>query len=193
MDTPSRCGWCGTDPLYVLYHDTEWGRPLRDPRSLWECLMLEGFQAGLNWITILRKRETFRVAFAGFHPEIIAEWGEADVVRLLADPGIIRHRGKIEGTIRNARAFLAIQERQSFADFLWTRAGGSPQQNRFTLGQIPTQTPTAQAMSKALKQAGFTFAGPTITYAFMQATGMVNDHLVTCPAHARVAALAASA
>ena len=191
--TETRCPWCLSEPLYIAYHDDEWGVPEWDGRALWEKLILDGFQAGLSWITILKKRDNFRAAFADFRPEIVASWGEPEVARLLTDAGIIRHRGKIEGTIKSARAYLAIQERQSFADLLWAHAGGHPQQNRFTRGQIPTQTPTAQAMSKALKQAGFTFAGPTITYAFMQATGMVNDHLVTCPAHARVAALAASA
>ena len=185
-----RCPWCGTDPLYVSYHDDEWGVPEWDGRTLWEKLILDGFQAGLAWITILRKRDNFRAAFAGFNPEVVASWGEADVTRLLADPGIIRHRGKIEGTIKNARAYLAIQDRQDFSDFLWTHMDGTARQNRFTPGQIPTETPTSQAMSKALKQAGFTFVGPTITYAFMEAVGMVNDHIVTCPRHDHVAALA---
>ncbi len=186
----ARCPWCGTDPLYVSYHDTEWGVPEWDSRSLWEKLILDGFQAGLSWIIILRKRDNFRAAFAGFNPEVIAAWGEAEVLRLLTDPGIIRHRGKIEGTIKNARAWLAIQERQNFSDFLWSHLADTTQQNRFTLGQIPTETPTSQAMTKALKKAGFTFVGPTITYAFMQATGMVNDHIVTCPRHDQVARLA---
>ena len=190
QDPPARCPWCGTDPLYVAYHDTDWGVPERDSRALWEKLILDGFQAGLAWITILRKRDNFRAAFAGFHPEIIATWGEPDILRLLGDPGIIRHRGKIAGTISNARAYLVIQQTTSFADYLWAFVGHQPRQNRFAAGQIPTQTPESIAMSKALKHAGFTFCGPTITYAFMQAVGMVNDHLVTCPGHARVAALA---
>ncbi|MEO6298228.1 MAG: DNA-3-methyladenine glycosylase I [Paracoccaceae bacterium] len=185
-----RCPWCGTDPLYSAYHDDEWGVPEWDSRTLWEKLILDGFQAGLAWITILRKRDNFRAAFVGFQPELIATWGDAEVTRLLTDPGIIRHRGKIEGTIKNARAYLTIQEKQPFAEYLWTHLDGRPLQNRFTAGQIPTETPTSQAMSKALKKAGFTFVGPTIVYAFMQAVGMVNDHIVTCPAHARVATLA---
>ena len=190
-DIASRCPWCGTDPVYCAYHDHEWGVPERDGRALWEKLILDGFQAGLSWITILRKRENFRQAFEGFDPAVIASWGEPEVARLLSDPGIIRHRGKIEATIRNARAWLQIEARTGFAPFLWDFVGGVPQQNRFTAhGQIPTATPASHAMSKALKQAGFGFCGPTITYAFMQATGLVNDHLVTCPAHDPVAALA---
>lgn len=189
--TQTRCAWCGTDPLYVAYHDTDWGRPERDPRALWEKLILDGFQAGLAWITILRKRENFRAAFRGFHPDIIATWGEEDVLRLLADPGIIRHRGKIEGTIRNARAYLAVEAGQGFSSFLWSFVGGAPVQNRpRSMAEVPTETEASRAMSKALKKAGFTFCGPTITYAFMQAVGMVNDHMVTCPAHAECAAMA---
>jgi DNA-3-methyladenine glycosylase I len=185
-----RCGWCGTDPLYVAYHDEEWGVPERDPRALWEKLVLDGFQAGLAWITILRKREGFRAAFAGFDPEVIAGWGEADVARLLADPGIVRHRGKIEATIGNARAFLALEEREGFAPFLWKHVEGRPVQNRFAaLSEVPAETPVSRAMSKELSRAGFRFCGPTIVYAFMQATGMVNDHLVTCPRHGPVAGM----
>lgn len=188
---PDRCPWCGQDPLYVAYHDTEWGVPEWDGRALWEKLILDGFQAGLSWITILKKRDNFRAAFAGFNPEILARWDEADIQRALANPGIIRHRGKIEGTVRNARAYLALQERADFADLLWDFVHGSPCQNRpATPADIPTQSPASQAMSSMLKQAGFTFVGPTIVYAFMQACGLVNDHLVTCPAHDRVAALA---
>jgi DNA-3-methyladenine glycosylase I len=183
-----RCGWCGTDPLYVAYHDEEWGVPERDPRALWEKLVLDGFQAGLAWITILRKRDGFRGAFAGFDPEVIAGWGEPEVARLLADPGIVRHRGKIEATIGNARAFLAIEEREGFAPFLWKHVDGRPLQNRLaTMADIPAETPVSRAMSKELSRAGFRFCGPTIVYAFMQATGMVNDHLVTCPRHDAVA------
>ncbi|SFO88946.1 DNA-3-methyladenine glycosylase I [Tranquillimonas alkanivorans] len=184
-----RCGWCGTDPLYVAYHDDEWGVPERDGRALWEKLVLDGFQAGLSWITILRKRDAFRSAFAGFDPEMVGSWGEADVARLLADPGIVRHRGKIEATIGNARAYLDIEAREGFAAFLWDHVDGRPVQNRFaTLAEVPTETAVSRAMSKALKARGFRFCGPTIVYAFMQATGMVNDHLVTCPCHDRVAA-----
>ena len=188
--TDPRCPWCQGEPLYIAYHDSEWGVPERDSRALWEKLILDGFQAGLSWITILKKRDNFRTAFAGFRPDIIASWGEAEVQHLLTDAGIIRHRGKIEGTIKSARAYMAIEERQGFSPFLWDFLDGAPLQNRFVAGQIPTETATSQAMSKALKKAGFTFCGPTITYAFMQATGMVNDHLVTCPRHAEIAALA---
>ncbi|MBL9051889.1 MAG: DNA-3-methyladenine glycosylase I [Tabrizicola sp.] len=180
-DNSTRCPWCGTDPLYVAYHDTEWGRPERDPKKLFELLILESFQAGLAWITILRKREGFRQAFHGFDPEILAAWGEADVLRLLADPGIVRHRGKIEGTIRGAQAYQRIEAREGFSPFLWSFAGGEPIVNRPTsLAEVPAQTPRSLAMSKALKREGFNFVGPTITYAFMQASGMVNDHLASC-------------
>ena len=194
MDHPpdvTRCAWCGTDPLYVHYHDTDWGVPEWDGRALWEKLILDGFQAGLSWITILRKREAFRSAFQGFHPEIIAAWGEDDVLRLLADPGIVRHRGKIEGTIASARAYLRIEARTGFASYLWKFVGGSPIQNRpASMANVPKSTDISVAMSKALKAEGFKFCGPTIVYAFMQATGMVNDHMTHCPGHARVAALA---
>ena len=188
--TDTRCPWCQGDPIYQAYHDTEWGVPEWDGRALWEKLILDGFQAGLSWITILKKRDNFRAAFAGFDPEIVATWGEAEVARLLGDAGIIRHRGKIEGTIRSARAYLAIEAQQGFSPFLWDFMDGATRQNRFGPGQIPTQTAQSQFMSRDLKAAGFTFCGPTITYAFMQAIGMVNDHLVTCPRHAEVAALA---
>ena len=188
--TDANCPWCGSEPVYVAYHDEEWGVPEWDSRALWEKLVLDGFQAGLSWITILKKRDNFRSAFAGFQPEILASWGEPEVARLLTDPGIIRHRGKIEATIGNARAYLAIQDRAGFADFLWKYLNHAPQQNRFSRDQIPTETATSQAMSKALKKAGFGFCGSTITYAFMQATGLVNDHLTTCHAHDRIAALA---
>lgn len=186
-----RCPWCGTDPLYVAYHDTEWGVPEYDSRALWEKLILDGFQAGLAWITILRKREAFRAAFAGFRPDIVAGFGEADVARLLADAGIVRHRGKIEGTIKSAQAYLRIEERMPFSEFLWQHLDGQPLVNRFaSLSEIPAETPISKRISKELKARGFTFCGPTIVYAFMQATGIVNDHLVTCPRHAAVAALA---
>ncbi len=177
----TRCPWCGTDPLYVAYHDDEWGRPERDPQRLFQLLILEGFQAGLAWITILRKREGFRSAFQGFDPAVIANWGEDEVSRLLQDSGIIRHRGKIEGTIRGAQAFLRIEAREGFAPFLWSFVGNDPRVNRpQSMAEVPAQTPESQAMSKALKREGFAFVGPTITYAFMQASGMVNDHLATC-------------
>lgn len=185
-----RCGWCGTDPLYVAYHDQEWGVPERDARALWEKLILDGFQAGLSWLTILRKRDNFRAAFAGFRPEVIAGWGEDEIVRLLTDPGIVRSRAKIEATIGNARAYLALSEREGFDRFLWRYVDGLPLQNRFaSLKEVPAATPLSDRISKDLKTAGFRFCGPTITYAFMQAVGMVNDHVVTCPAHGRVAAL----
>ena len=188
----ARCAWCGTDPLYVAYHDDEWGVPERDPRALWEMLMLEAFQAGLSWITILRKRDAFRRVFAGFDPVLIAGWGEAEVLRGLADPGIVRHRGKIEATIRGARSYLRIEEQGGFAPFLWRFVDHRPVQSGLrSMAEVQTQTPASVAMSKALKAEGFGFCGPTITHAFMQAAGMVNDHLVTCPAHARVAALGA--
>jgi DNA-3-methyladenine glycosylase I len=176
-----RCPWCGTDPLYVAYHDSEWGRPERDSRKLFELLILESFQAGLSWITILRKRAHFRAAFAGFDPETLCHWGEAEVARLLADPGIVRHRGKIEATLRGARAFLRIEAGPGFAPFLWFFVDGQPRDNRpARMADVPARTPASQAMSKALKAQGFGFVGPTITYAFMQASGMVNDHLATC-------------
>lgn len=180
-DNSTRCPWCGSDPLYAAYHDDEWGRPQHDPKRLFELLSLESFQAGLSWITILRKRDGFRSAFAGFDPEVIATWGEAEVSRLLQDPGIVRHRGKIEGTIRGAQAWQRIEAREGFAPFLWSFTGGRPLINRpQTMAEVPGQTPQSQAMSKALKREGFNFVGPTITYAFMQASGMVNDHLAAC-------------
>ena len=181
MPEPVRCPWCGTDPLYVAYHDQEWGRPERDGRALWESLILEGFQAGLSWITILRRRETFRAAFQGFDPAVIATWGEAEVQRLLSDPGIIRHRGKIEGTIAGAKAFLRIEAGEGFSTFLWRHVGGSPLVNTpRSLSDVAADTPESQALSRALKAEGFKFCGPTIAYAFMQASGLVNDHLESC-------------
>jgi DNA-3-methyladenine glycosylase I len=180
-DNSTRCPWCGSDPVYTAYHDLEWGRPERDPKRLFELLILESFQAGLSWITILRKREGFRAAFQGFDPAILATWGEPEVSRLLQDPGIVRHRGKIEGTIRGAQAFQRIEARDGFSPYLWSFTGGQPLINRpATLSEVPGLTPQSQAMSKALKAEGFNFVGPTITYAFMQASGMVNDHLATC-------------
>lgn len=185
-----RCGWCGDDPLYVNYHDTEWGVPEWDARALWEKLILDGFQAGLSWYTILSKRENFRAAFEGFQPERIANWGEAEVERCLNDPGIVRHRGKIEATIGNARAYLDIQAQDGFDTFLWRYVDGKPLQNSWqNLGEVPAETALSREMSKDLKKAGFKFCGPTIVYAFMQATGLVNDHLVTCPCHGKVARL----
>lgn len=186
-----RCTWCGSDPFYIAYHDDEWGVPEYDSRALWEKLILDGFQAGLSWITILRKREAFRAAFAGFQPEIIATWGEDEVTRLLADAGIVRHRGKIEGTIASAKAYLRIQETMPFADYMWRYLDGKVLQNNFTsMSQVPAQTEVSTKISKDLKAQGFKFCGPTIVYAFMQATGMINDHMVGCPCHAKVVALA---
>lgn len=179
-----RCGWVGADPIYEAYHDTEWGVPEYDSRALWEKLVLDGFQAGLSWITILKKRDNFRAAFAGFDPNIIAGWGEAEVTCLLADPGIIRHRGKIEATIGNARVWQKIEQRQGFDRYLWGYMGGAPLVNRWvSLSQVPAQTPLSAQISKDLKREGFKFCGPTIVYAFMQAVGMVNDHVVTCHRH----------
>ncbi len=184
MAENERCGWCGTDPLYVAYHDTEWGVPEYDDRALFEKLILDGFQAGLSWITILKKRDNFRAAFEGFHPETIAEYGDAEIARLLADAGIVRHRGKIEATIGNARAWLALSEQRAFSDFMWDFVDGSPVQNDFrSLAEVPAQTDASVALSKALKKQGFKFCGPTIVYAVMQACGLVNDHLVGCPCH----------
>ncbi len=180
-----RCGWCGNEPIYVAYHDTEWGVPERDARALWEKLILDGFQAGLSWITILKKRDNFRSSFEGFHPETIATWGEADVLRCLADPGIVRSRLKIEATITNAQAYQVISGREGFDQFLWRYVDGHPLQNNFrSMAEVPASTPLSERISKDLKKAGFRFVGPTIVYAFMQAVGMVNDHIVTCPCHA---------
>ena len=191
MAAIGRCTWCGDDPLYVAYHDTEWGVPERDGRALWEKLVLDGFQAGLSWITILRKRDGFRRAFEGFEPERIARWDATDVARLLADPAIVRHRGKIEATIGNARAYLGIEEKMGFADFVWRHVDGRPRQNAWARpGDVPAFTPLSTDLSNALKQTGFRFCGPTITYAWMQATGVVNDHLTTCHRHGVVHALA---
>lgn len=180
-----RCPWCGDDPLYVHYHDTVWGRPEYDDLALFEKLCLDGQQAGLSWITILRKQDSYREAYDGFDPEKIIHYDDRKVEELLTNPGIIRNRLKVNSIIRNARGFLAFRERgESFSDFLWGFVDGHPLQNTWQrLEQVPVTTPEAEAMSKALKKAGFNFVGPTIVYAFMQATGMVNDHLVGCPAH----------
>ena len=188
-----RCPWrgmAGVD-IYEAYHDHEWGVPERDPRALWEKLVLDGFQAGLSWITILKKREAFRAAFANFDPEIVARFGEVDRARLMADSGIIRSNAKIDAAISGARIYLDMQARgEDFSAFLWDFVGGKPIQNDFVAaGQVPAQTPEAAAMAKALKAKGFKFCGPVIVYAFMQATGMVNDHLVTCFRHGPVKAM----
>ena len=191
-DGRCRCFWAGTSPLYCAYHDEEWGVPERDGRALWEKLVLDGFQAGLAWITILRKRDAFRAAFAGFDPERVARFGEADVARLLGDAGIVRSRSKIEAAIGNARAYLAMREAgEEFAAFCWGFVGGRPLQNSWgDRTGVPTDTPLAHTVSKALKARGFKFVGPVITYAWMEATGLVNDHVTTCFRHAEVGALA---
>ena len=186
------CTWPGTDIQYVAYHDTEWGVPETDSRALFEKLILDGFQAGLSWITILRKRDNFRLAFDDFEPEIIARYTEKDIQRCLNDAGIIRHRGKIEATIGNAQAFLNLHDAgQEFNDFCWQFVDGKPLINTFkTTQEIPAQTDASRDLSKALKQAGFKFCGPVIVYAFMQAVGMVNDHLIDCPQHGKCKSLA---
>jgi DNA-3-methyladenine glycosylase I len=182
------CPWPGEDALYRAYHDTEWGVPEYDSRALWEKLVLDGFQAGLSWITILRKREAFRAAFDGFRPERVARYTEMDVARLLGDAGIVRSRGKIAATIAGARIYCDMQARgEDFSRFLWGLAGGKPRVNRYrSMAEVPAQTPVSVEMSKALRDRGFKFVGPVIVYAFMQATGMVNDHLVGCPRHKAV-------
>jgi DNA-3-methyladenine glycosylase I len=176
----------------VAYHDREWGVPVRDDRALFELLLLEGAQAGLSWQTVLRRREEYRRAFAGFDPARVARFDAEAVGRLLADPGIVRHRLKVEGAVRNARAFLEVQAAHgSFAAFAWEQVGGRPRQNAWArAGQVPARTPASDALSRALRRRGFTFVGPTICYAFMQAAGMVNDHERTCFRHADVARLA---
>jgi len=189
-DNKSRCWWPGTDPLYVAYHDTEWGVPEFDDRALFEKLILDGFQAGLSWITILRKRDNFRRAFAGFDPVAIARFDAAQVEALMLDAGIVRNRAKIEATIGSARAWLEIQNRQGFSRFLWDFVDGRPTQNAWrSRSEVPAETELSRKISKALKATGFNFCGPTIVYAFMQAVGMTNDHLVGCFRHAECAAL----
>jgi DNA-3-methyladenine glycosylase I len=184
----TRCAWAGTDPLSVAYHDEEWGVPLHDERRLFEMLILEGAQAGLSWITILRKREAYRRAFDGFDPEKVARYREPRIERLLQDPGIVRNRLKVEGAVRNARAFLDVQrEFGSFDRYIWQFVGGRPRRNAWrSMQEIPASTPESDAMSRDLKRRGFTFVGSTICYAFMQATGLVNDHLVDCYRYAKV-------
>ena len=195
MDTvTNRCAWRGMagDALYVAYHDTEWGVPVYDSRALWEKLVLDGFQAGLAWITILRKREAFQRAFAGFDPEIVARFGAEDRARLMADAGIVRSNAKIDAAISGARIYLDMREHgEDFSQFLWTFTGGQPIQNSWTsFDQAPTQTEVAVDMAKALKAKGFKFCGPVIVYAFMQAVGMVNDHMTNCSRHQAVARMA---
>lgn len=183
--TPSampRCQWCGTDPLYVRYHDEEWGVPVHDDRKHFEFLILEGAQAGLSWITILRKRENYRKAFANFDAKRVARYGKREFARLLKNPGIVRNRLKIESAAKNARAFLAVQEEfGSFDKYVWRFVGGRPIVNRWKrMKQLPARTKEADALSKDLKKRGFSFVGPTIIYAHMQAVGMVNDHTIDC-------------
>ena len=185
-----RCSWPGIDPLYVAYHDTEWGVPEFESRALWEKLVLDGFQAGLSWITILRKREALRNAFAGFDPEIVARFGEADVERLLQDAGIIRSRAKITAAIDSARITLDLRDKGiEFRDFIWQIQDHKPQVNHFQKGEVPAETKTSQELAKLLKSKGYKFCGPVIVYAFMQAVGMVNDHVVDCFRHGEVAEL----
>jgi len=183
-----RCPWPKDDPLYVSYHDSEWGVPEYDDRALYEKLILDGFQAGLSWITILRKRENFRRAFGGFVPEKIARYTPKKVERLMQDAGIVRNRAKIEGTVLSARSWLDVMESgPGFSKLLWNFVDGEPQVNHYkTTRQVPAETATSRAMSKELAQRGFKFCGPTIVYAFMQAVGMVNDHLVKCHRHEAV-------
>jgi DNA-3-methyladenine glycosylase I len=193
-DGRRRCWWPGTDPLYVAYHDTEWGVPERDDRALFEKLLLDGFQAGLSWITILRKRDSFRRAFDGFDPERIARYSPEKLAALMQDAGIVRNRAKIEGSVPSARAFLALQEQGGFSRHLWRFVDGRPlQPNIRSRAEAQTETAVSRAISKDLRARGFTFCGPTIIYAFMQAVGMTNDHLVGCYRHAEVAALGSRA
>ena len=177
-----RCDWCGDDPLYQAYHDEEWGVPLYDDRALFEFLLLEGAQAGLSWITILKKRESYRTAFDDFDAKKIARYTSKKQEALLQNPGIVRNKLKVAGFIKNAKAYLDILDKHdSFSDYIWQFNEGEIIQNKWkTLAEVPASTPEAEHMSKALKKAGFTFVGPTICYAFMQATGMVNDHLTSC-------------
>jgi DNA-3-methyladenine glycosylase I len=189
-ETPMRrCPWCGDDPLYVAYHDNEWGVPLHDERALFESLILDGAQAGLSWLTILRKRENYRRAFDGFDAQRMARYGEADVARLLADPGIVRNRLKVEAAIGNARAVLSLREQCGGLDaYLWGFVDGRPQINAWrSLAEIPARTPLSDALSRDLQRRGFKFVGSTICYALLQAAGLVNDHLVDCFRHAELA------
>ena len=185
---PPRCAWPGSDPLYIAYHDQEWGVPERDSRALWEKLVLDGFQAGLSWITILRKREAFRSAFASFDPAAVARFGDGDVERLLSDAAIVRSRAKIEAAIDGARAYLAMREAgEPFGEFVWSFVANTPLQNAWTAQTPPpAQTPLSLELSRALKSRGFRFVGPVIVYAWMQASGLVNDHLASCHRHAEL-------
>jgi DNA-3-methyladenine glycosylase I len=187
-----RCAWCLSSEAYVRYHDTEWGVPVRDDLKLFEFLVLEGAQAGLSWATILHRREGYRRAYRGFDPAVVARFTDADQARLLQDPGIVRNRAKVASSVRNAQAFLRVQEEfGSFSAYQWRFVDGAPVQNAWkALTEVPAVTPVAEAFSKDLKQRGFSFVGPTIVYAHMQAVGMVNDHLVTCHRHGECQALA---
>lgn len=189
MMEPERCAWCGTDPLYRTYHDQQWGVPLHGEHPLFELLVLEGAQAGLSWLTILRKREAYRAAFAGFDPEQVARYGAVDLARLLADPGIVRNRLKIEAAIRNAQGVLRLREQHGGLDaFLWRYVSGQPRQNAWaTPAAVPTRSPESEAMSRDLRRLGFAFVGPVICYALMQSAGLVNDHTVHCFRHRQLA------
>ena len=189
---PKRCTWCGEDPLYVSYHDAEWGVPVLDDTTLFEFIILEGAQAGLSWITVLKKREAYRQAFDGFDAEKIARYSDKKLDKLLLNPGIIRNRLKVYGARKNARAFLEVQaEKGSFAEYIWDFVDGTPIQNRWkTMADVPATTPVSDAVSKDMKRRGFTFVGSTIMYAHMQATGMVNDHTVDCFRHQECRAMA---
>lgn len=182
-DNNKRCPWCGDEPIYQHYHDTVWGRPVYDDKELFAKLCLDGQQAGLSWITILKKQANYEEAYDNFEPALIAEYNEAKIESLLANAGIVRNRLKVESIIRNAKGFLKLQEEaEKFSDFLWGFVGGHPIQNAYSsMSEVPVSTPESEAMSKALKKKGFNFVGPTICYAFMQAVGMVNDHLTSCP------------
>ncbi|WP_443750578.1 DNA-3-methyladenine glycosylase I [Asticcacaulis solisilvae] len=190
MEAHERCHWPNQDPLYIAYHDIEWGVPEFDSRALWEKLVLDGFQAGLSWITILRKREALRKAFAGFDPEIVARFDDTDVARLMNDAGIIRSRAKIASAIDSARVTLSLRDKgMEFSDLIWQIQDHHPVINHFEHGEVPAETKTSQDLAKLLKSYGYKFCGPVIVYAFMQAVGMVNDHVVTCFRHAEVAEL----
>jgi len=191
MTEVNRCDWAGTDPLYIAYHDDEWGVPVHDDRTLFEFLILEGAQAGLSWITILRKRDNYRRAFDGFDPAAVAAYDEEKIAALLADPGIVRNRLKVRAAIRNAQAFLAVQrEFGCFDAYVWGFVGRRPIVNQWqSLREVPAETAESRALSRDLKRRGFTFVGPTIIYAYMQAVGMVNDHLLICFRHLECVAL----
>ena len=184
-----RCSWPGDDALYIQYHDTEWGVPEHDSKMLWEKLTLEGFQAGLSWITILKKRESFRKAFNNFQPEIVATYDELKITTLLQNKDIIRHRGKIEATVQNAKIFLDIEKDQGFNNFFWKYTNHKTLQSKVqTQSEIPNSTNLSEQISKDLKKLGYRYCGPTIVYAFMEAAGLVNNHMITCPRHTEVQA-----